>query len=296
MPPSIDAEQLDAFVTFAEHMSFTRAARERRVSQPALHTQIKKLGESLGVTLYVRRGGKLALTADGERVLGFGRDARERLQTLVAELAHRDVGGPIVLAAGEGSYLYLLGDALRRFTASRRAELRLLVRDHEGTIEAVRTGEAHLGVAPLDAVPQGISAEGLTEVGQALVVPASHPMADRTEVRLSDLAGEALIAPPLGRPHRTMLMQALRGAGVAPRVAVEAGGWELMIRFVEMGMGVAVVNAFCRVPEGLVKVPLPELPAKAYWLLRKRRAAREGAVSALAAMVRETANGWKKRS
>ena len=117
MRAPIDAEQLDAFVTFAEHMNFTRAARARRMSQPALHTQVRKLSEALGATLYERRGNRLALTPHGERVLGFGRDARERMRALVAELSHREVRGPLVLCAGEGSYLYLLGEGLRRFHA-----------------------------------------------------------------------------------------------------------------------------------------------------------------------------------
>ena len=122
MLPSIDAEHLDAFVTFAEHMNFTRAARARRMSQPALHTQVHKLGLALGVELYVKRGNRLSLTPDGQRVLGFGRDARERTRAFVAELSHRDVRGPLVLCAGEGAYLYLLGEGVRLFAAGGLAQ------------------------------------------------------------------------------------------------------------------------------------------------------------------------------
>src|SRR5262249_23772810 len=103
MRPPIDAEHLDAFVTFAEHLNFTRAARALRMSQPALHTQVRKLSLALGVALYVRRGQRLSLTPDGQRVLGFGRDARDRARAFVAELSHRRVRGPVVLCAGEGA-------------------------------------------------------------------------------------------------------------------------------------------------------------------------------------------------
>jgi DNA-binding transcriptional LysR family regulator len=331
MRPTIDAEHLDAFVTFAEHMNFTRAARARRISQPALHTQVKKLSEALGATLYTRRGQRLALTPDGERVLGFGRDARERVRSFVAELSHRDVDGPIVLCSGEGAYLYLLGEGLRRFTtehgcphppAPRRAprasgagaapkslrgsvaqgaapatpELRLLVRDHEGTVHAVRTGEAHLGVASLETPPDGLRADLLTEVGQVVLLPASHPLAEKRAVRLRDLAGERLVVPPEGRPHRTLIAQSLRAAGVRWRVGVEASGWELLTRFAELGFGLAIVNAFCRIPDGLVARPMPELPSRAYYLLQRRDAAREGAVASLAAALRATAGARRKRA
>ena len=341
MRPSIDAEHLDAFVTFAEHLNFTRAARARRISQPALHTQVKKLSVALGVELYTRRGQKLLLTPDGERVLGFGRDARERVRAFVAELSHRDVEGPIVLCSGEGAYLYLLGPGLRRFSSgegcphpavssarsrapagrppppnrsrsfaqgadppstsrasdppasARPSELRLLVRDHEGTVHAVRTGEAHLGVASLESPPDGLRADLLTEVGQVVLVPASHPLASKRAVRLRDLAGERLVVPPEGRPHRTAIAQALRAAGVRWRVGVEASGWELLTRFAELGFGLAIVNAFCRVPEGLVARPVPELPSRAYYLLQRRDAARQGSIAALADALRATSNAWR---
>ena len=45
-------EWLEAFAAFAEHQSFTRAARALHLSQPALHVQVKKLSEALGVALY----------------------------------------------------------------------------------------------------------------------------------------------------------------------------------------------------------------------------------------------------
>jgi DNA-binding transcriptional LysR family regulator len=297
MPSPIDAEHLDAFVTFAEHLNFTRAARARRMSQPALHTQVHKLSLALGVELYVKRGNKLALTPDGQRVLGFGRDARERTRAFVAELSHREVRGPLVLCAGEGAYLYLLGEGVRRFvgapTNGAGAELRLLVRDHEGTLEAVRTGEAHLGVASVDSPPEGLRAEPITEVGQVVIVPEGHPLAAKKVVRLRDLAGERLVVPPAGRPHRTMIAQALRGAGVRWHVGVEASGWELLVRFAEVGLGLAIVNAFCRVPPGMASRPMPELPSRAYFLFQRAEAAREGAVADLARSLRETANAWR---
>lgn len=297
MSSPIDAEHLDAFVTFAEHLNFTRAARARRMSQPALHTQVQKLAAALGVELYVKRGNKLALTPDGQRVLGFGRDARERTRAFVAELSHREVRGPIVLCAGEGAYLYLLGEGVRRFAKEAgSAGLRLLVRDQDGTVEAVRTGEAHLGVASLDAPPSDLRAEPIADVGQIVLVPEAHPLATKRSVRLADLAGQRLVVPPADRPHRRMVAQALRAAGVRWEVGVEASGWELLARFAEVGLGLAIVNAFCRVPAGLVARPMPELPSRTYYLLQRTEAAREGPIAALAGAIRASTPAFEQRT
>ncbi len=308
MPSSINAEHLDTFIAFAEHLNFTKAARARRMSQPALHTHVKKLSEALGVTLYTRRGQRLVLTADGERVLGFGRDAAARSAAFVAELSHREVVGPVVLCSGEGAYLYLLGPALRKLALGEAAlrrrsgekgrlgveNLRLLVRDQEGTVHAVRTGEAHLGVASLDAEPAGLSAEPFASVGQMVLLPKEHPLAEKKVVRCRDLAGQKLVVPPLDRPHRAMIAQALKAASVKWHVAVEASGWELLVRFAELGFGFTIVNAFCRVPPNLVGRPMPELPERTYYLLKRGDSADSGVVSMLANLLRTSAKEWKK--
>lgn len=56
----------------------------------------------------------------------------------------------------------------------------------------------------------------------------------------------------------------LQSAGVDWEIAVEANGWDLMLHFVELNMGLAVVNECCRIPRGLIARPLPELPSIPY--------------------------------
>lgn len=69
---------------------------------------------------------------------------------------------PAVLAAGEGAFLYLLGPAIREYRRRGTAPLRLLTRDGPAAVEAVRTGEAHLGVAVAAAASDGVIVEPFT--------------------------------------------------------------------------------------------------------------------------------------
>jgi len=271
---------LEAFVAFAEHESFTRAAAALHLSQPALHVQVQKLAEALGVPLYRRRGQKLVLTADGRRVAAFGRELLGRTRDLVAELHDGARHAPVVLCAGEGAYLYVIGEGIRAFLAHDGAQLSLLTRDRDGTLEAVRSGEAHVGVAALDVLPDDLDAQPLVDVGQVLVVPATHPLAKKRAIRLPDLAGSRLVVPGADRPHRALITRALHDASVPWDVAVEANGWPLMLRFVELGVGLAVVNACCRLPAGLVARPVPALPRQRYHVLR-RGGAGDGAAARL---------------
>jgi hypothetical protein len=72
-----------------------------------------------------------------------------------------------------------------------------------------------------------------------------------------------------------MLTHALRAAGAAWSVAMEATGWELMIQFASYGLGLAVVNDFCPVPRGLVGVRLEEVPDVDYFVVTRRGTKRE---------------------
>lgn len=264
-----DLALLRAFAVFAAHRNLTRAARALHVSQPALHAQLARLGESLGVALYRRHGRGLALTPDGERVAAFAREVTERCERFAHELHGVAPSRPLVLCAGAGSYLYLLGEPLRAWLAAPPHPLRLVTADRDAAVEAVRGGEAQLGVAPLDAEVDGVRAEPLAVVPLAAALPATSPLAASARLRLRDLAGQRLVLPTPDRPHRRFVDDALRAEGVDATVAVEANGWELALRFVELGLGASVVSGFCRAPPGVVLRPLTDLPAKTYHLLRR---------------------------
>ncbi len=274
-PLSLDA--LTSFAVFAESLNFTRAAESLHISQPALHVKVQELSQTLGVPLYRRVGRALELTESGIKVARFAHEMKDRTDTFIDELSVGESRQQIVLAAGEGAFLYLLGDAIREFIDQEHAPLKLLTANREGVVNAIETGRAHLGVAALESTPPGMQVTLLCKVGQVLVMPSNHKLASAKRLRLEDLSRAKLILPPPDRPHRHMVAAALQSAGVEWEVAVEAAGWELMMHFVRLGMGLAIVNACCAVPGGLVARPLKELPQISYHLIHldgfeKRRA------------------------
>jgi LysR family transcriptional regulator, low CO2-responsive transcriptional regulator len=258
-------EQLLSFVAFAELLNFTRAAERLHISQPALHVQIRKLGESVGRPLYRREGRALVLTPEGERLASFGREVAERGRAVLAEVRGGPPSGPVVLAAGAGALHYLLGPALRRFP-KRTWPLRVLAVPGAEAVRAVRDARAHAAVTAGD-VPSDLSATVLREVGQHVIVSAGHRLADRRTLKASDLDGEHIIVAPHGAPHRILVDHAL--AGVAWTPAVEVQGWELMLELARDGLGLAIVNDFCPAPRGTVAIPLRGAATVTYrWLER----------------------------
>jgi DNA-binding transcriptional LysR family regulator len=266
----IDSEWLRSFVAFGETLSFTHAARRLHISQPALHVQIRKLGESLDTSLYGRRGRALELTVQGRKLLAYGREQQEREGLLLDELKPGSTDGSVVLAAGEGTFLNLLSPALRAFQRSKQAKLRVLTRDREQALAAVQLGEAHLAVTVVDDVPTNLVARRVARIGAAVIMPKAHRLAKRRSLSIRDLQGEPLIAPSPGRPLRESLARAWAEAELTWSPAVEANGWELMMRFAELGMGLAIVNDFCQPPRGTVRRRLLGLAPVQYQLLRLR--------------------------
>lgn len=293
-------EQLFAFAVFAEHCNFTRAARQLHLSQPALHVQIKKLGEAIGRPLYRREGKALSLTPEGKHLAAFGREVKERGRAVLEELRGQSLSGPVVLAAGAGAFQYLLGPAIRKFPKA-KWPLRLLSLPGPEALAAVRDARAHLCVVALDGAPSDLSAVPLRSVGQHVVLPSSHRLAKRRTLRPADLAGEPLVVAPEGSPHRAMLAQLLRTAaapasttgsssgsgGPELNIAVEATGWELMLQFARYGLGLAVVNDFCPPPPGTVAIPLPGAPSVTYHLIARPSLASRG-TELLHKLIRET--------
>ncbi len=264
------SEWLQSFAAFAEHRNFTRAAASMHLSQPALHVQIRKLTEELGMPLYRKRGRQLELTEAGVRLLAHCRDAAERSDLIVEELRTGTSHELLTVAAGTGAFLYLLGPAIREFIRTSPAKLALVQCDRTHALTAVRSGDANVGIAVLDSPPNDLHAEQLAQVDQTLVLPKRHPLAKRRSVELSDLAGQSLIVPPEGNPQRATLHHALTLAGVPWRIAVEATGWQLALHFVRLGMGLTIVNGCCELPADLVGRRLKALPRVCYWLFTRK--------------------------
>lgn len=281
----IPLDRVEAFIAFAEKKSFTHAANELHLSQPALFAQIQKLEEQLGVSVYRRRGRSLAITEEGERVLGFARELRQRVLGFEASLRGEQVDDPVVLAAGRGSYLYLLGPAMRRFRRSGWS-LTASVTGRDRCLEDVRLGRAHLGVAAGVAdVPDDLAAHPFAEVGSVVAFPKDHRFASRKKLRVADLDGEALVAPPRGRAQRATVDAALREAGCQCRVVAEADGWDLLLHFVALGLGLAIVNDCCQLPRGVKARPLAGVAGTSYVVVHRRAIVHPGAKALLEAIL-----------
>ncbi|MDH2428882.1 LysR substrate-binding domain-containing protein [Sphaerisporangium sp. TRM90804] len=238
-------QQLASFVAVAETSHFTQAAERMRVAQPSLSKQIKTLETELGAPLFNRARGNVSLTPAGEALLPLARRMLADADTArreVAELAglrrgRVRLGGTPSLCAG------LLAEVLARFHRDYPG-IDLLV-EEGGSRDLVRDlarGQLDLAliILPLHSSDPSLVTEDILNESLVVASPAGATTR-KAHLRIEDLRGRPLVMFRRGYDLREATLNACRQAGFEPRLAVEGGEMDAVLRFVEAGLGVAVV-------------------------------------------------------
>lgn len=237
-------QQLAYFTAVAETRHFTHAAERMRVAQPSLSKQIKSLETELGAPLFSRARGNVTLTAAGEALLPL---ARRMLAD--AETARREVAelaglrrGRVRLGATPSLCAGLLADVLARFHRDYPGvELKVEEGGSRDLVRDLARGQLDLAliILPLQSSdPSLVTQEILSE---NLVVASTSPRGRRPYMRIEDLRGRPMVMFRRGYDVREATLAACRQAGFEPRFAVEGGEMDAVLRFVEAGLGIAVV-------------------------------------------------------
>ena len=269
----MNLDALDSFRVFASTLNFTHAAQQRHLTQPALHKQVQNLAQELGVVLYGKKGKALYLTQAGVEVARFARETHERLADLRGKVRGSDIDLPITISAGRGSYLYLLGPAIRDFQESNPGILKIQVNNTAETIGAVRSGTAHIGATVLMEEPNDLKVTPLLDVTPHVVVSREHPLCGRNSLSVGDLDGLPLITPPPPSALRDMIRTSLKRKGKAFNPVMDAPGWELAMHLASLGLGATIVNGCCRPPPQTRAIPLNDLPDTTYYLVERESGA-----------------------
>ncbi|MFG3439045.1 LysR family transcriptional regulator [Nonomuraea sp. NPDC047897] len=254
-------QQLAYFVAVAETRHFTQAAERMRVAQPSLSKQIKALEADLGAPLFSRARGNVTLTAAGEALLPLARrmlaDADTARQE-VAELAGLR-RGRVRLGATPSLCAGLLADALARFHRDYPG-IELLVEEggSRDLVRALARGQIDLSliIMPLQSDDPSLVTEEILRENLVVAAP-SHQRTRRPYLRIEELRGRPMVMFRRGYDVREATLSACRQAGFEPTLAVQGGEMDAVLRFVEAGLGVAVVPSMVLDGRpGLVGTPL----------------------------------------
>jgi DNA-binding transcriptional LysR family regulator len=246
----VELRQIRSFLSIAETLHFGRTAELIHISQPALSLQIRALEEEVGVRLFERNRRKTTLTAAG---IAFRDDAAAALSRLEegirrARLAASGKLGLLRIGFVSTAGSEMVPNIVRQFRES-NPEVGFSLRNIL-TAEQVRmleAGSLDIGFLrlPIGSEHPALDVVRVHREPLVLVVPASHKLAKRKRVRLSEVAGQDFVM--YERTHapgfHDLIFGILRDAGIVPNVSQTAGEIPTLISLVASRMGITILPA-----------------------------------------------------
>lgn len=243
----MELRQLETFARLVEVKTFTRAAEELSLTQPAVTRQIGALEGELRTRLLDRLGRRVAPTAAGEALYRYAVDivrladeARRAVEDVAA-----GVSGRLSVGASGTASTYLLPAIIRRFTQNFPAvEMSVHTAPSASIAQMVRENAVDLGVVMNFTAREGIRAVTVARYESVLVAHPDHPFAREFgsgPLPASRLAEGDFILMQAGANLRAYVDELLGNAGARPRVVMELDHVEAIKKMIEAGLGVSIL-------------------------------------------------------
>jgi DNA-binding transcriptional LysR family regulator len=243
----MDTRQLQAFCAVVEKKSFSQAAEQLGVTQPAVSLQVRALEERLGQTLLDRSGRRVEPTEAGRRLYRSAQRMLALEEQLMEEVAADDgrLAGTLSIGASTGPGAHLVPLLLCEFQREHPdLHVALSIWDTQMVIDRVADRQLEVGVVGALRRHRSLEFEPLVRDQIVLAVPPGHPAADGT-ISVEDLKQETLIVMQEGAGVRQVVEEELRRAGLRLRGVepkLELGLQESIKSAVAGGYGVSFIS------------------------------------------------------
>lgn len=262
----MDIANLRAFVEVAEAGSFSIAAAQLHLTQPAISKRLAALETSFGARLFDRIGRSIKLTEAGRallprarRILSEVEDSRRALSNLSG-----DVSGNLRLATSHHIGLHRLPPTLRAFVQRYPAvNLDLHFMDSEAACHSVETGDLELAIVTLPPEDRArLECNKVWDDPLVVVCAPDHPLTSQRRVQISDLANYPAILPASSTYTRQIAERVFHDAGVQLRCSLSTNYLETIKMLVSVGLGWSLL------PRTLLDTQVIEIPVQGLRLAR----------------------------
>jgi DNA-binding transcriptional LysR family regulator len=254
----MDTQSLQAFLAVADTQSFSRAAEQLHLTQPAVSKRIATLESQVDARLFDRIGRRIALTEAGSVLLPQARqilftveDSRRALANLSGQ-----VGGPLTLATSHHIGLHRLPPVLKQYTQRHPAvALDLHFLDSEFAYQGVRDGSLEMAVVTL--APHPVEQLHVVELWRdrlCFVCATDHPLAaQQSTLSLADLCQHNCVMPGARTFTGSLIAQRFEQAGLELPVSMATNYLETLKMMCSVGLGWSLL------PEKMIDNDLVEL-------------------------------------
>jgi DNA-binding transcriptional LysR family regulator len=244
----LNLKQLRLFYHVARNLSFTKAAQEMFITQPAVQMQVTNLERQYGVLLFERKNRKITLTEAGASLYSYARQimtlAFEAEQMLMNLKEHPC--GILRLGTTQTWARYLMPTYVLLFQ-KRFPEIRIQLAEGSSEEMAASVVQGVNDVAIVGRVPYVDALEAMPFPGHErdelmVTVSPRHRLAARSAIDLAELRGEPMILRERGAGTRQVVTQYFEERGFSPTVLLEAASAPFIKDLVAKGAGVSILT------------------------------------------------------
>jgi DNA-binding transcriptional LysR family regulator len=242
---NVTLRQMRVFAAVARHLSFTRAARELHLTQPAVSQQVKLLEQEIGLPLFEQIGRKVHLAPAGAELLRYTEQAMELLREAGESLsAMRGLKRGVLKLGAVSTAKYFAPSLLSAFTpAYPEVTIKFAVGNREEIIQQLAANEIDLVIMGRPPRELETVAEPFAKHPLVLIASPTHPLACRRRIRLKQLATEHFLIREEGSGTRASMERVFRERGVPFRVSMEVSSNETIKQAVMADMGISFISS-----------------------------------------------------
>lgn len=245
MPLHITMRQLQVFEAVARHLSYTRAAEELHLTQPAVSMQVKQLERMVELPLVELVGRRVHLTQAGRAMLAHSRAMLSKLRDIEVDVNRmRGVDGGSLKICIAPTVNYFATRLLSGFRARYPAvDIRLEVAGRAELARRLANNEPDLAL--MGRPPPGLGVEATAFMENPFIVIANprHPLAGKEKIPLEDLENESFVLREAGTDARFAFQRVVDKHGLRPARVAESSNDETIKQRVEAGLDLALVSA-----------------------------------------------------
>jgi DNA-binding transcriptional LysR family regulator len=233
------------FAAVARNLSFTRAARELHLTQPAISQQVKLLEEDIGMPLFEQIGRKVHLAPAGVELLRYTEQAMELLRQASESLAAmRGLKRGVLKLGAVSTAKYFAPSLLSAFTpAYPEVTIKFEVGNREEIIQQLAANEIDMVIMGRPPRELETVAEPFAKHPLVIIASPTHPLASKRRIRLSQLATEYFLIREEGSGTRASMERVFGEREVPFRVSMEVSSNETIKQAVMANMGLSFISS-----------------------------------------------------
>jgi DNA-binding transcriptional LysR family regulator len=237
--------QLKVFESVARHLSFSRAAEELHLTQPAVSTQVKTLESHVGLVLFEQLGKRIYLTPGGAELLYHSRVIIEQFREAEESLTQfRGItGGRLnvaVISAGDYFFPRLMVEFARRHPG---VSLNLTVHNRAELLEQLQHNQTDLAVMVRPPAERDAEHAAFAPHPYVIVAPPSHPLAGRRNIPVQEVVREPFVVREHGSDTWNSMEDGFGEHLADLNIAMQIRSTETIKQAVIAGMGIAFLSA-----------------------------------------------------